>query len=42
MIDMLIYVLGDLLWQPDYTPRIEIGPPQINLDAPRLLAHCFL
>lgn len=42
VIDMLIYVLGDLLWQPDYTPRVEVGLPQINLDAPRLLAHCFL
>ena len=42
VIDMLIYVLADLLWQPDYTPRIEVGLPQINLDAPRLLAHCFL
>lgn len=42
VVDMLIYVLGDLLWQPDYTPRIEVGLPQINLDAPRLLAHCFL
>jgi hypothetical protein len=42
IIDMLIYVLGDLLWQPDYTPRIEVGLPQMNLDAPRLLAHCFL
>ncbi|MBY3054450.1 hypothetical protein HFO75_33235 [Rhizobium laguerreae] len=42
VLDMLIYVLGDLLWQPDYTPRIEVGLPQINLDAPRLLAHCFL
>ncbi len=39
---MLIFVLSDLLWQPDYTPRIEVGLPQINLDAPRLLAHCFL
>ncbi|MDA9549826.1 hypothetical protein ACM43_36275 [Bradyrhizobium sp. CCBAU 45321] len=42
VIDMLIYVLSDLLWQPDYTPRIEVGLPQVNLDAPRLLAHCFL
>jgi hypothetical protein len=42
VLDMLIYVLSDLLWQPDYTPRIEVGLPQINLDAPRLLAHCFL
>jgi hypothetical protein len=42
VIDMLIYVLSDLLWQPDYTPRVEVGLPQIDLDAPRLLAHCFL
>lgn len=42
ILDMLIYVLSDLLWQPDYTPRVEVGLPQINMDAPRLLAHCFL
>ena len=42
VLDMLIYVLSNLLWQPDYMPRVEIGLPQINLDAPRLLAHCFL
>lgn len=42
VLDMLIYILSDLLWQPDYMPRVEIGLPQINLDAPRLLAHCFL
>jgi hypothetical protein len=42
IIDMLIFVLSNLLWQPDYMPRVEIGLPQINLDAPRLLAHCFL
>ena len=39
---MLIYTLSELLWQPDYSPRIEVGLPQIDLDAPRLLAHCFL
>jgi hypothetical protein len=42
VLDMLIYVLSGLLWQPDYTPRIEVGLPQMNLDAPRILAHCFL
>jgi hypothetical protein len=42
VLDMLIYVLSDLLWQPDYMPRVEVGLPQINLDAPRLLGHCFL
>ena len=31
-----------MLWQPDYMPRVPIGLPQMNLDAPRLLAHCFL
>jgi hypothetical protein len=39
---MLIFVLSGLLWQPDYMPRIDIGLPQIDLDAPRILAHCFL
>jgi len=42
VLDMLIYVLSGLLWQPDYMPRVEIGLPQLNLDAPRILAHCFL
>jgi hypothetical protein len=42
VLDMLIYVLSSLLWQPDYMPSVEIGLPQMNLDAPRLLAHCFL
>ena len=42
VLDMLIYVLSGFLWQPDYSPRVEIGLPQLNLDAPRILAHCFL
>ncbi len=42
ILDMLIFVLSGLLWQPDYMPRMEIGLPQINIDAPRALAHCFL
>ena len=42
VLDMLIYVLSGMLWQPDYMPRIEIGLPQININAPRILAHCFL
>lgn len=41
-LDLLIYTLSHMLWQPDYMPRVQIGMPQINLDAPRLLAHCFL
>lgn len=42
VLDLLIYLLSELLWQPDYMPRIEVGLPQINMDAPRLLAHAFL
>ncbi len=42
VLDMLIHVLSSLLWQPDYMPLVDIGLPQINIDAPRLLAHCFL
>lgn len=42
VLDLLIYLLSELLWQPDYMPRIEVGLPQINMDAPRLLAHSFL
>lgn len=42
LLDLLIYALSHMLWQPDYMPRVQVGLPQINLDAPRLLAHCFL
>ena len=42
VLDILIYLLSNLLWQPDYMPRIEVGLPQINMDAPRMLAHAFL
>lgn len=42
VIDTLLFVLSSLLWQPDYMPRIEIGLPQIDTDATRILAHCFL
>jgi hypothetical protein len=39
---MLIFILSGLLWQPDYAPRVEIGLPQMSIDATRILAHCFL
>src|SRR5262249_37948651 len=41
-LDLLIYTLSCMLWQPDYMPRVPVGLPQSNLHAPRLLAHCFL
>lgn len=41
-LDALIHTLSGLLWHPDYMPRVEIGLPQIDGDAPRILAHSFL
>jgi hypothetical protein len=41
-LDLMIHALSHMLWQPDYMPRVAIGLPQMNLDAPRLLAHSFL
>ncbi|MFK5598449.1 hypothetical protein ACFZ8E_15865 [Methylobacterium sp. HMF5984] len=42
VLDTLIFILSGLLWQPDYAPHVEIGLPQIDIDASRILAHCFL
>ncbi len=42
VLDLTLHILGYMLWQPDYMPRIEVGLPQVDLDAPRLLAHTFL
>lgn len=41
-LDLLLYLLDSMLWRPDYMPNYGIGLPQINLDAPRLLAHTHL
>ena len=41
-LDLLIFTLSHMLWQPDYMPRVQVGLPQVNLDGARLLAHCFL
>jgi hypothetical protein len=41
-LDLMVHTLSHMLWQPDYMPRVAIGLPQMNLDAPRLLAHSFL
>ncbi|ESX49714.1 RNA-directed DNA polymerase [Mesorhizobium sp. C416B] len=40
--DFLMYMLSGMCWKPDYMPTREVGMPQIDIDAPRLLAHCFL
>lgn len=41
-LDLLLYLLDSMLWRPDYMPNYGIGLPQIDLDAPRLLAHTHL
>lgn len=41
-LDLLLYVLDSMLWRPDYMPNYGIGMPQMDLDAPRLLAHTHL
>lgn len=42
LIDFLFFMLDFFIWKPDYLPLGDIGLPQINFDAPRLLAHAFL
>lgn len=42
LLDLLFFVLESQIWHPDYLPSKGIGLPQINFDAPRLLAHGFL
>jgi len=42
LIDFLFFMLERFVWRPDYLPFSGVGLPQINFDAPRLLAHSFL
>jgi hypothetical protein len=42
LLDFLFYLLERFVWRPDYLPFSGKGLPQINLDAPRLMAHAFL
>ena len=42
ILDFLIYLLNDLSWVPDYMPRQEMGMPQIEAEAPRVLANAML
>jgi hypothetical protein len=42
VLDLLLFVLGSMVWKPDYMPNFEMGLPQCDFDAPRLLAHAFL
>lgn len=42
LLDFLFYMLESFVWRPDYLPPSGVGLPQIDFDAPRLLAHAFL
>lgn len=42
ILDILFAVLDELCWKPDYLPSSQIGLPQVQFDAPRLLAHIYL
>lgn len=42
LLDLLFLLVQDLAWTPDYLPRTPRGLPVIEIEAPRLLAHCFL
>lgn len=41
-LDLLLYMLDSMLWRPDYMPNYGIVLPQMDQDAPRLLAHTHL
>lgn len=41
-VDFLFYLLDGFVWRPDYIPHTGVGLPQIQFDAPRLLAHLYL
>lgn len=40
--DFLFFMIDGVSWKPDYLPFPGRGLPQVNFDAPRLLAHSFL
>jgi len=42
VLDLLLRILSAMNWAPDYLPMPDMGLPQIDLDAPRILAHSFL
>jgi Reverse transcriptase (RNA-dependent DNA polymerase) len=42
LLDLLVYLLNELAWVPDYMPRQEMGMPQMEAEAPRILANAML
>lgn len=42
VLDILLFVLKAMIWRPDYMQNDDLGLPQCDFDAPRMLAHTFL
>jgi hypothetical protein len=42
LLNFLFYLLESFAWRPYYIPSPGVGLPQINFDAPRLLATAYL
>jgi hypothetical protein len=42
VLDFLFFMLEEFVWRPDYLPSNGVGLPQLNFDAPNILAHAFL
>lgn len=42
ILDIMFRVLDAVSWRPDYLPPPGRSLPQVNFDAPRLLAHAYL
>jgi len=42
VLDFLFFLLDAFTWRPFYMPNSGVGLPQLNFDAPRLLAHAYL
>lgn len=42
ILDLLIYVLNRLTWTPDFMPLSQVGMPQIETSATRVLANAML
>lgn len=42
VLDLLFGIVSEISWNPDYLPSSGIGLPQVDFDAPRLLAHIYL
>lgn len=42
VLDIIMKIVGAISWEPDYLPPSAEGLPQVQFDAPRLLAHIYL